>query len=84
MVELLEKIDDFKRYLDLDERVLELERLQLEIKKDSQLYERIQKKDATVLENEMIIQYKKIENEVNFLILEIRKYLMDHLKEKEG
>jgi len=66
MVELLEKIDDFKRYLDLDERVLELERLQLEIKKDSQLYERIQKKDATVLENEMIIQYKKIEKEKKF------------------
>lgn len=84
MVELLEKIDDFKRYLDLDERVLELERLQLEIRKNSQLYKRIQKKDATVLEEEKIKLYKKAENEVNFLILEIRKYLMDHLKEKEG
>jgi len=84
MVELLEKIDDLKRYLDLDVRVLELEQLQVEIKKDLLLYERIQKKDATVLDDEQVKLYKKVENEVNFLILEIRKYLIEHLEEKEG
>lgn len=81
MLELLEKIDILKKELDKLEVIQNLEKVQLEILNDKELYQKIKNKKQEVLTDSTVIEYKKLENEANFLILEINKYLKQSFQE---
>lgn len=83
MEKLFEKLDNLKQALDDTECIKELKRMNEEIQKDEKLISLIEKykltKDERLKENiinkEIFQKYKKQENELNFLILEINQEL---------
>ncbi len=83
MLELLEKIDILKKALNETDLIKRLESAQLEILNDSQLYQKIKNRDVDISSNLKVVEYRKVENEVNFLILEINDYLKRSFKESQ-
>ena len=83
MIEFMEKIKTLKKELDQSALIKDLRRVQTEIFNDKELYGEIAKKNLASLQSSKVLEYKKLENEVNFLILEINQYLKEHLM-KEG
>ncbi len=79
MIEFMEKIDLLKKELDQDISIQNLKKIQEEILNDKRLYEQIKKKDFCMNQDPRIIEYKKLENQVNFLILEMNQYVKNHL-----
>lgn len=79
-MELLEKIAILKEKLDQLEIIANLKAIQQEIREDQALYEQIKKKESVISNNPKIIEYKRLENQVNFLILEINQYLKENFK----
>jgi len=83
MIEFMEKIETLKKELDQSALIKDLRRVQTEIFNDKELYGEIAKTNLASLQSSKVLEYKKLENEVNFLILEINQYLKEHLM-KEG
>lgn len=83
MIEFIEKIEALKKELDQSAPIKNLKKVQTEIFNDKKLYNEIAKKNLTSLQSSKVLEYKKLENEVNFLILEINQYLKEHLM-KDG
>lgn len=79
MIELLEKLDRLKKVIDQHPTIKEIEKVQKDIETNKDLYNKIIKKEKKTLEDEQIIKYKNLENEINFLILEINQYLKENL-----
>lgn len=79
MIELLEKLDRLKKVIDQHPTIKEIEKVQKDIEINKDLYNKIIKKEKKTLEDEQIIKYKNLENEINFLILEINQYLKENL-----
>ncbi len=81
MEELYEKIENLKQTLDAQPWIQEIEKIQREILKDPVLLRQIQMKEKQVQENSMIQEYRHLENQCNFLILEINQYLKEKFRE---
>lgn len=83
MIDLMEKIDRLKNTLDNAKCIKDIEKTQKEILADNKLYEQVLRKDPSLNQHEKIQKYRQLENEVNFLILEINNTLKQNLKEGE-
>ena len=83
MSELIEKIEELKKELDQLEVFDELKLLQKQIYCNSELVDKIKKYNETINQSlrldiyqyDEMKQYKKIENEINLIILEINQRL---------
>ncbi len=83
MIGLMEKIEQLKKALDNAKCIKDIEKTQKEILADNKLYEQVLRKDPSLNQHEKIQKYRQLENEVNFLILEINNTLKQNLKEGE-
>lgn len=83
MIGLMEKIEQLKKALDNAKCIKDIEKTQKEILADNKLYEQVLRKDPSLNQHEKIQKYRQLENEVNFLILEINNTLKENLKEGE-
>lgn len=83
MIGLMEKIEQLKKALDNAKCIKDIEKTQKEILTDNKLYEQVLRKDPSLNQHEKIQKYRQLENEVNFLILEINNTLKQNLKEGE-
>lgn len=79
MLELLEKIEKLKSTLEKDPTIQELKRVQEEIKKDEKLLVQLKNKEKETENNEKIRKMQLLENQVNFIILEINKRLKENI-----
>jgi len=79
MLELLEKIEKLKSTLEKDPTIQELKRVQEEIKKDENLLVQLKNKEKETENNEKIRKMQLLENQVNFIILEINKRLKENI-----
>lgn len=82
MLELFEKLEILKNKLDSCDSILKLTRMQEEILNNRVLYQKIVEKNGTVNQEEKVLEYRKLENEVNFLILEINRRLKENFKKE--
>ena len=83
-MEIYDKINDFKNSLDEEISIKEIRNIQREILLDSKLVDDI-KNNNYDNDNLLIKQYRHLENEVNYIILEINMNLKQILKgEKKG
>ena len=83
MIGLMEKIEQLKKALDNAKCIKDIEKTQKEILADNKLYEQVLRQDPSLNQHEKIQKYRQLENEVNFLILEINNTLKQNLKEGE-
>lgn len=83
MIGLMEKIEQLKKALDNAKCIKDIEKTQKEILAEKKLYEQVLRKDPSLNQHEKIQKYRQLENEVNFLILEINNTLKQNLKEGE-
>ena len=79
MQELYERLESLFAEIDKLEWVKELETMQQDMMNDRNLYEKIKRKDPSINYDKRVMQYRKLENELNFLILEIRSHLKSSL-----
>ena len=85
MEKLIEVVDNLKKSLDRHEKIIKIKELNKKIKNDKELVSLIEKyklvKDEKIKDkinkNDLFIEYKLSENEVNFLILEINAKLKE-------
>ncbi len=82
MILLWEKLDALKSALDEEECIKKIEQAQKEIKDDEILYKKLKKRDLEAFHHEKVLKYRKIENEVNFLILDLNQHLKKYFKNK--
>ncbi len=83
MEEIIEKLENLKKVLDNDDVIKTIKVLNKKLKKDNDLNKLIQEYQisrseevkAKIFKNELYLEYKHYENEVNFIILRIRKEL---------
>lgn len=83
MEELIEKVEQLKAELDSNEHVIRIRKLNEEVKNDLKLQSLIEEYrihpnvelKKQILENPIFAEYKVEENEINFLILSIRREL---------
>lgn len=83
MEELLKKIEQLKKEISKDKRVIEIKRLNEKLNQDKSIIDLIEKYNITkdenikkqILENKLFREYKEAETELNILILEINKEL---------
>lgn len=83
MNELLEKMENLKNELDKNKNVVRIKELNDKINQDKELLSFIEKYRITgdeqiknkIYENADYIEYKHLENEINFIILKIRSEL---------
>jgi len=78
-MEIYDKINDFKNSLDEEISIKEIKNIQREILLDSKLVDDI-KNNNYDNDNLLIKQYRHLENEVNYIILEINMNLKQILK----
>lgn len=78
-MEIYDKINDFKNSLDEEISIKEIRNIQREILLDSKLVDDI-KNNNYDNDNLLIKQYRHLENEVNYIILEINMNLKQILK----
>jgi len=74
-----EKIEKLKSTLEKDPTIQELKRVQEEIKKDENLLVQLKNKEKETENNEKIRKMQLLENQVNFIILEINKRLKENI-----
>ena len=85
MNELIEEIEKLKQSIDNLDRIKELKKINNEIMKDKELLKNIEKYNQTqderlkikIINHKLFREYKHMENECNFLILEINKKLKE-------
>lgn len=83
MEELLKKIEQLKKEISKDKRVIEIKRLNEKLNQEKSIIDLIEKYNITkdenikkkILENQLFREYKQAETELNILILEINKEL---------
>lgn len=80
MLELLEKLDQVKKELDQVTCIKKLQCCQQALLCNSFLYDKIKRHEKDLEMYDEIMEYRKCENEVNFLILAIRKYLKEYME----
>lgn len=78
-MEIYDKINDFKNSLDEEISIKEIKNIQRKILLDSKLVDDI-KNNNYDNDNLLIKQYRHLENEVNYIILEINMNLKQILK----
>lgn len=78
-MEIYDKINDIKNSLDEEISIKEIKNIQREILLDSKLVDDI-KNNNYDNDNLLIKQYRHLENEVNYIILEINMNLKQILK----
>lgn len=78
-MEIYDKINDFKNSLDEEISIKEIKNIQREMLLDSKLVDDI-KNNNYDNDNLLIKQYRHLENEVNYIILEINMNLKQILK----
>jgi len=85
MNELIDKVENLKEELDKNTNIIELKKLTDLIMQDKELLEDIKKYQETndvilknkIIENKLFKEYKHLEAECNFIILEINKRLKE-------
>ena len=83
MENLLNKIEQLKKEISKDKRIIEIKKLNKKLKQEKSLIDLIQKYNITkdenikkqIVENKLFREYKVAETELNILILEINKEL---------
>lgn len=83
MEELLKKIEQLKKEISKDKRVIEIKKLNEKLNQEKSIIDLIEKYNITkdenikkkILENQLFREYKQAETELNILILEINKEL---------
>lgn len=83
MEELIEKVENLKSTLDKNDKVKELQAKKEELEQDQELLNQINEYNQTqderiketILQNKKYREYKKIETDINLLILEINQEL---------
>lgn len=89
MEELLEKLEELKQELEKSSTVMEIKELNKKLEKEKDLVECIKKYQITkeeslrkvIIKNPIFLEYKKKENDLNFIILEINRRLKSIKKE---
>lgn len=89
MEELLEKLEGLKKELEKSPTVMEIKELNKKLEQEEDLVENIKKYQITkeeplrkeIIKNPLFLEYKKKENDLNFIILEINKRLKAIKKE---
>ncbi|MBR2828424.1 MAG: hypothetical protein IKE70_04255 [Bacilli bacterium] len=89
MKELLEKLEELKQELDKSSTVIEIKELNKKLEQEEDLVEMVKKYQITkeeslrkeIIKNPIFLEYKKKENDLNFIILEINKRLKSMKKE---
>lgn len=92
MNELMDKLDELFLYLDNTDCIKEIRELNKVINNDKELISLIEEYKLTrneeirkkIVSNELYSRYKHLENEVNFMILDIRTKLKTIDKSKGG
>ena len=92
MEELIEKVNILKEELDKDTNVIKIKNLNKLIKEDKELLDLISKYKITrneeikdkIISNQLYLEYKHYENEVNFIILKIRSELKNITNKENG
>lgn len=79
MLELLEKIELLKKSLDEDSIIKSLKECQEDIMQDTLLMKQIKNHDKLLESKEKIKELRRLENDVNFIILEINQYLKENI-----
>lgn len=83
MEKLLKKIEQLKKEISKDKRIIKIKKLNKKLQQDKTLINLIEKYNMTkdeniknqILENKLFREYKEAETELNILILEINKEL---------
>lgn len=83
MNDLIEKVEVLKKELDKNKTIINIKKLNKEVKNDKKLMELLNKYKKThnlnikkeIISYPLFEQYKKEETEINYLILEINKRL---------
>lgn len=83
MEKLLKKLEQLKKEISKDKRVIEIKRLNEKLNQEKSIIDLIEKYNITkdenikkqILENRLFREYKVAETELNILILEINKEL---------
>lgn len=92
MEELIEKVNILKEELDKDTNIIKIKDLNKLIKEDKELLDLISKYKITrneeiknkIISNQLYLEYKHYENEVNFIILKIRSELKNITNKENG
>ena len=92
MEELIEKVNILKEELGKDTNIIKIKNLNKLIKEDKELLDLISKYKITgseeikskIVSNELYLEYKHYENEVNFIILKIRSELKNITNKENG
>lgn len=85
MEKLIEKVENLKRCLDEHEKIQAIKKVNRKIYANHQLLETLEDyqktptedKKKAVLENDLFQEYKKIETDINIIILEINQKLKE-------
>ena len=85
MNELIENVDNLKKSLDENEKIIKLKEINKKIMKDEELLKDIEEYNRTnnlelknkIINNNLFREYKHNEAECNFIILEINKRLKE-------
>lgn len=85
MKELYEKVENVKSILNKTKEIKKIKELNQKLKKEHQLLQKIteyklsptEEKKTEIITNPLYCEYKKAENEVNFIILKIRTKLKE-------
>ena len=78
-MDIYDKINNLKNSLEKEKTIIEIKQIQNEILNDKELLNNI-KKNKNYRENEKIINYLHLENELNYMILTIRGELKSILR----
>ena len=77
-MELYNKISDLKKMLDKEKSIIDIKSIQNKIVLDKELVSNIHNSNYDK-NNELICKYRHLENEINYIILEINMYLKKEL-----
>ena len=85
MNELIETVDNLKKSLDENEKIIKLKEINKKIMEDKELLKEIEEYNRTnnlelknkIINNNLYREYKHNESECNFIILEINKRLKE-------
>lgn len=78
-MDIYDKINNLKNSLEKEKTIIEIKQIQNEILNDKELLNNI-KENKNYRENEKIINYLHLENELNYMILTIRGELKSILR----
>lgn len=73
-MELYDKINNLKNSLDKEQKIIDIKNVQNEILMDENLRQKIYNKNYDN-NNDLIMKYRHLENDINYIILEINNNL---------